>query len=415
MAITDRCVVRNAAYRKAGLGIRERHNERKNAGYANTDIDPDRAALNVHFKQCEGTYIETFDRLEKDGVISTRGLKQDAKVMDEMVFDVNSAYFERGGGYKYAEDFFAEVYRLAVKEAGGEQYIVSAVMHADERNKALSEELGRDVYHYHLHVVYVPVVDKEVKWSKRCKDPALVGTTKEMIHQVSHSKKWASNMALDKDGSVIRNENGRAVLINAYSLLQDRYFEHMRAAGYHDFERGAHGSTTEHLSTLDYKVKQDIEKLDALEGAMRGKRQQAAVLDKTVAAKEKQVTSLERRFTVDEAAHAMYSELENMGKKDILGRIALQPDEWKKLLTFAKSGLSIKGAVEDLQRQLAAATKNTSIYKERWEELRSRTKDYLEVERLHPAQTRVAMETLKRLQQPEPPRNREQRRHQQER
>ena len=33
MAGTDRCVVRNQAYRKAGLGIRERHNERKNSGY----------------------------------------------------------------------------------------------------------------------------------------------------------------------------------------------------------------------------------------------------------------------------------------------------------------------------------------------------------------------------------------------
>lgn len=69
-----------------------------------------------------------------------------------------------------------------MKEAGGEQYILSAVMHADERNKAISDQLGRDVYHYHLHVVYVPVVKKEILWSKRCKDPDLIGTTKEIIH-----------------------------------------------------------------------------------------------------------------------------------------------------------------------------------------------------------------------------------------
>ena len=43
---------------------------------------------------------------------------------------------------------------------GGEQYILSAVMHADERNRAMSEALGEDVYHYHLHVVYIPVVEK---------------------------------------------------------------------------------------------------------------------------------------------------------------------------------------------------------------------------------------------------------------
>ena len=63
---------------------------------------------------------------------------------------------------------------------GGEQYILSAVMHADEINRAMTEALGREVYHHHLHVVYVPVVEKQILWSKRCKDKALVGTVKEM-------------------------------------------------------------------------------------------------------------------------------------------------------------------------------------------------------------------------------------------
>ena len=42
-------------------------------------------------------------------------------------------------------------------------------MHAAERNRAMSEALGEDVYHYHLHVVYIPVVEKQILWSKRCK------------------------------------------------------------------------------------------------------------------------------------------------------------------------------------------------------------------------------------------------------
>lgn len=81
---------------------------------------------------------------------------------------------------------------------GGEQYILSAVMHADERNRAMSEALGQDVFHYHLHVVYVPVVEKQILWSKRCKDKSLVGTVKETIMQVSSSKKWLSKPALDE-------------------------------------------------------------------------------------------------------------------------------------------------------------------------------------------------------------------------
>lgn len=415
MGKTDRCVVRNGAYRKGGLGIRERHNERKNTGYANADIDPARAPLNVHFKRCEGSYTETFDRMVESGAISTRGLKQDAKVVDEMVFDVNSAYFERGGGYDYAKRFFEEAYRLAVKEAGGEQYILSAVMHADERNRALSEQLGRDIYHYHLHVVYVPVVQKEIKWSKRCKDPALVGTTKEVIQQVSHSKKWASEKALDEHGAVIRNENGRAVLINAYSLLQDRFFEHMRAAGFHDFERGERGSTAAHLSALDYKIKQERERLDGLNSAIEGREQQAGTLDKAVKQAEKQLAGLDKRLAVTQKAYGMYQQLEGIGKKNLLGRYELPPDEFKKLLTLAKSGLASQGAVEELRGQLAAAIKDVNIYQGRWKELRGRTKEYMEMERLHPEQTRAAIEALRQLQQTAPVQNREPCRHQNER
>jgi hypothetical protein len=166
----------------------DRHNERKNECYSNPDIELARSHLNVHFQRCDGTYERALDRMLEQGVVSTRGLKPDAKVFEEMVFDVNTAYFERHGGYDYAQGFFEEVYRFAEKEVGNE-YILSAVMHADERNRALSDQMGKDVYHYHLHVIYLPVVEKHVKWSKRCRDPSLVGTTKEIIHQISHSKK----------------------------------------------------------------------------------------------------------------------------------------------------------------------------------------------------------------------------------
>lgn len=150
IAKTDRCVVRNAAYRRGEFSIRERHNERKNISYGNGDIVPERSILNVQFRACEGTYEQQFNRMVEGGAISLRGLKADAKVFDELVFDVNSAYFENRGGYDYAKEFFAEAYNLAVREAGGEDYILSAVLHADERNKALSEQLGRDAFHYHL-------------------------------------------------------------------------------------------------------------------------------------------------------------------------------------------------------------------------------------------------------------------------
>ena len=121
--------------------------------YSNQDVLLEYSHNNVTFKACEAaTYAQQFDRMVEEGVVSTRGLKPDAYVFDELVFDVNTDYFETHGGYEHAKKFYAEVYELAKEIAGGEPYIISAVMHADERNREASDRLGRDVFHYHLHV-----------------------------------------------------------------------------------------------------------------------------------------------------------------------------------------------------------------------------------------------------------------------
>ena len=380
MAKADRSVVRNQAYPKKAIGIRERHNERKNENYSNPDIVKDRSYLNIHFKQCEGTYAQTFDRMLADGAISTRGLKQDAKVLDELVFDVNTAYFERNGGYDYARKFFEETYRLAVKEAGGERYILSAVMHADERNKALSEQLGRDVFHYHLHVVYVPVVDKEIKWSKRCKDKSLIGTTKEVIHQVSHSKKWSSDKAVDEHGKPILGKSGKSVLISSYSLLQDRFFEHMQQAGYHDFQRGERGSTAEHLSVLDFKIQQEKERAAALEEGIQGEK--------------KQLSGLQKEITVTKQAAHTLQEIEGMGKKTLFGKVKLSASDWKKVSGLAKEGVLSRGTIPKLKVQLATAKGELKKVKAALDRVLEETQDFREVVKLAPKRIKATLEDV---------------------
>jgi len=246
-------VARVEQHTAAGIGKSERHIERKNESYENMNVDLSRTPLNVHFKDCGNlSYNAYLDKLLASGAVSLRGLKKDAKVFDEMIFDVNTAYFEQHGGYEYAKRFYEEVFRFAEKEYGPGN-VISAVMHADELNTALTEQLGHPVYHYHMHVVALPVVEKEIRWSKRCKDPALVGTVKEVVHQVSHSKKWASRKATV--------ENGHTQIVKSYSLLQDRFFEHMRDAGFEDFERGERGTTAEHLSVIEFKTKKESERL----------------------------------------------------------------------------------------------------------------------------------------------------------
>ena len=149
---------------------------------------------------------------------------------------------------------------------GGEQYILSAVMHADERNRAMSEALGQAVYHYHLHVVYVPVVEKQIRWSKRCKDKSLVGKVKETVMQVSMSKKWASKPVLDEvTGEPLKTAKGKPVLKKSYSVLQDDFFQYMREAGYTDVERGERGSSEEHLTVTQFKVEREQAQLAELQ------------------------------------------------------------------------------------------------------------------------------------------------------
>ena len=276
----DRTSARNMRLTAAKIGNTQQHNEREKASYVNQDIVPERTPLNVHFKTPSAGYQEMFAQMEAEGVISTRGIKADAFRYGELIFDVNSAYFYNHGGYDFAKQFYTDTYKSAIEIVGGEQYILSAVMHADERNRAMSEALGEDVYHYHLHVVYVPVVQKEVRWTKRCKDKSLVGKVKETIMQVSMSKKWASKPAVDDvTGEPLLTSKGKPVLKKSYSVLQDNFFQAMRDAGYDDLKRGERGSSEEHLTVTQFKVEREKERLAQL--------QEAAVLAQAEAEKKK--------------------------------------------------------------------------------------------------------------------------------
>ena len=267
-----------------------------------------------------------------DGVISLRGLKPDARVFDELVFDVNSNYFENHGGYEYAREFFAEAYKLAIKEAGGEEYILSAVLHADERNKALSAQYGKDIFHYHLHVVYIPVVDKEIYFKKNNPNPELAGKLKETIKQVSHSKKWPR---YKDDGH----------WVNSYSQLQDRFYEHMSNAGYDGFERGERGSTSQHLSVLEYKTQQEEQRLTSLTAEAEIQAQRLGSLrEKTAIAKGEAIS---------------FSEIDRIGDK---GKPS--PSELKSLSVLAKEGIKSRSKVSRLKEQLSELTHKNTLLKQ---------------------------------------------------
>ena len=364
----------------------QEHNEREKDSYSNQDIVPERTPLNVHFKSPTDDYVKMFEQMEQDGVISTRGLKPDAIKYGELVFDVNSAYFYNHGGYEFAKQFYADAYKAAVEIVGGEQYILSAVMHADERNRAMSEALGENVYHYHLHVVYIPVVEKQILWSKRCKDESLRGTVKETITQVSRSKKWDSKPVLDEDGNPMLNAKGKKILRSSYSVLQDDFFNFMRAAGYDDVERGERGSTEEHLTVTQFKVQAEQQRLEAVTGQVAQAEQS---LEDAKAATEKQKKKLEALQKETKAAKTIaltVQDIEAMGKKSsITGNVSLTPDQCDTLKRYAVNGIIANADNKRLKEKLASAEKTVSIWKQRYnalhekyQELKKKAQPYLD-------------------------------------
>ena len=364
----DRTSARNVNLTAAKIGNAQRHNEREKESYTNPDIIPEHTPQNIHFKKPTAGYAEMFAQMEKDGVISTRGLKSDANLYGELIFDVNSAYFYNHGGYEFAKRFYEDAYKAAIEIVGGEQYILSAVMHADERNRAMSEALGEDVYHYHLHVVYIPVVEKQILWSKRCKDESLRGTVKETITQVSRSKKWESKPVLDEDGNPMLNAKGKKILKSSYSVLQDDFFHFMRAAGYDDVERGERGSTEEHLTVTQFKVQAEQQRLEAVTGQVAQAEQS---LEDAKAATEKQKKKLEVLQKETKAAKTIaltVQDIEAMGKKATFGNnITLTPDECDTLKRYAVNGIIANADNKRLKEKLASAEKTVSIWKQRYE------------------------------------------------
>ena len=343
------------------------HNEREKTSYVNQDIIPDRTSLNVHFKTPTAGYAEMFEQMRSDGVISTRGLKADAEKFGELIFDVNSAYFFNHGGYEFAKQFYADAYKAAIKIVGGEQYVLSAVMHADERNRAMSDALGQDVYHYHLHVIYIPVVEKQILWSKRCKDKSLVGTVKETIQQVSMSKKWASKPTLDENGEPILSSKGKPILKKSYSVLQDDFFRYMRDAGYDDVERGERGSSEEHLTVTQFKVQQEQARLAELTEQNRQQEQQAATLGRQIEKIQNQQVNV--------------AAIEKIEVKSVpfSSKVAVEREDFERLSTLAKKYITAEKKESKLQKALDAANRLIARLKEEIAGLKQELSEYKSV------------------------------------
>ena len=376
MGKTNYSVARVVTYTKQSIGKAERHNERKNTNYSNMNVDLEQTKNNVYYKTCNKTYNERLKELVDIGKVSLRGLKDNAKIFDELVLDINSDYFEKHGGYDFAKKFYEEAYHFAEKEYGADN-IISAVMHADEQNIALTEYYGKPIYHYHLHVIAIPVVKKEIKYSKRTKDKTLVGKVKETIMQVSHSKKWKSQKALDNEGNKILDDKGKPILIKSYSLLQDRFYKYMSDNGFKDFIRGEKGSTAEHLSDLEYKAKKEKEKLQAITDKVKEQQSKFAENTSAIEDSEKQKIQVQQELNEIKKDVSEYKDYKgnidsiDVGKSKLFGKkIELDNADYQNLVKYAKKGIVVDVEITKLKDE------NTKL-KHDFNELKEKTRDFI--------------------------------------
>lgn len=210
-------IIRNENHKMNAVPLLERHNERLNKNYSNKDIDLSRTSENYHLKHIQAaTYQQEFERIrtrqQLKGNLRLQGKKQ-STVMCEFVITSDKDFFDRLGKER-TKQFFKDAYSFVTAKVGGEQYIVSAVVHMDEATP-------------HMHVAYIPVINGKDRKGAPCK-------------RINCSEFW----------------KGR----DSYSKLQDEYYDFITNRGY-DLERGIKGSTAEHLSVAEYKLKKSSEQL----------------------------------------------------------------------------------------------------------------------------------------------------------
>ena len=395
---TNYSVARVVTHTRENISKFEKHNARKNETYSNMNVDLSQTPNNVYYKRCDITLNEKVKEMVANGQISLRGLKKDAKIFDELVFDINSEYFEQNGGYEFAKEFYEKAFHFAEKEMGTEN-ILQAVMHADELNVALTEKYGKPIYHYHLHVIALPIVKKEVKYSKRCKDKSLVGKVKEVVNQVSHSKKWLSEKATDNFGNTLYDKKGKPILIKSYSLLQDRFYQYMSDSGYRGFIRGIKGSTNEHLDNLSYKIKKENERLedlkeiaDSTELKIENKQQelehkQIELNNKQfeIDSKQDEITKIETKLDEYVNYTTTIDELDNLGKqKRFSKKVEIEKNKFEVLINLAKKGISAERIIKNYETRVNNLVESVYTWKQKFVDLQEKTKDFIEAIKIAP-------------------------------
>ena len=212
--------------------------------------------------------------------------------------------------------------------------------------------------------------------------------------QVSRSKKWASKPLLDESGKPVLQKNGKPILKKSYSVLQDNFFNFMRAAGYTDIERGERGSTEEHLTVTQFKVQREQERLDSLTAQIDQKEQHLTQTNKTLSKTEKELAAVQKKATLTKEALIHARDLDYIGKRTFLGNYSLTEEEFSKLKKQADHGYMMDVENRRLKEELSTAKKEAIHWSNKYHDLWYDVKPYLDALHRAPELVRGFLEKI---------------------
>ena len=207
-------IIRNAKYKRENLKAVYRHNERKNKNYSNKDIDKTKSYLNYALKEPKFNYEKEFDKIRKKYDLKGQ-IKTVSNIVCEYVITSDNDFFKRIGE-KETKRYFETAYKFVCEYKDlGEQYILSAKVHYDERSP-------------HMHLLFLPVVHTTDKKGNN-------------IDKLACSEFWKAK--------------------DSYRQLQNAFFEYMVSNGFY-LKRGLPKEETnrEHYTVKEYKNITNFEK-----------------------------------------------------------------------------------------------------------------------------------------------------------
>ena len=285
-------VLRIEKFSKGDLGKIGAETERTTKHHRNEDIDSERTPLNYYFKKSEGGLHAQWKQTMQDLNATFKETKK-AVAFEGVIVTSDKAFFEEHG-YVPGEPlplelqkFFADSYAFLKRQIGyhgGDQNILSAVVHLDEATP-------------HLQLYYIPVVDEGRKkvYAKGADGKVLRNEKGSPVQEKDKNGKSLYERVLLEQPKICSSEfwEQRGAQ-GSFGNLQDEF--HEQVARYYGLERGEVGSSKKHTTKYQWEKQQQEQELAERAAALTQKTAQIEEADKVLQDKNSNITAAEKRL-----------------------------------------------------------------------------------------------------------------------